>query len=72
MSEDTRADVYTNKHARSYLDGANAGVLDASPHRLTSLLLQAVRDKVAVAEGAIDHKEISLHGRTLSERRLIL
>lgn len=60
--------MFTQTYAHAaYLNGANAGILDASPHRLTSLLLRAARDKVAVAEGAIDRNDVALRADAIGK-----
>lgn len=51
----------------SYKTGVIAEVEEASPHRLIQLLFEGCLQRIAVAKGAIQHKEIVLKGESISK-----
>jgi len=46
--------------------GVSSGVEQASPHRLIQMLMDGAIDKVAMAKGFMERKEISLKGSHIS------
>lgn len=51
----------------SYKTGVIAEVEEASPHRLIQLLFEGCLQRIAVAKGAIQHKEVVLKGENISK-----
>ncbi|MEO8925072.1 MAG: flagellar export chaperone FliS [Caldimonas sp.] len=52
--------------------GASAGVEGASPHRLVSMLYQAVSGEIAAARGALQRRDIAEKGRAIGHAVRIL
>jgi flagellar protein FliS len=51
---------------------ASSGVEDASPHKLVSMLYQAVSGEIAAARGALQRKDIAEKGRAIGHAVRIL
>jgi flagellar protein FliS len=51
----------------SYRNGATAEIEEASPHRLIQLLFEGCMQRIAIAKGAIQHKDITLKGESISK-----
>ena len=51
---------------------AYSGVMDASPHRLVQMLMEAVLEKIAQAKGNIHRNEIPEKGANISKAILII
>ena len=51
---------------------ASSGVEDASPHKLVSMLYQAVNGEIAAARGALQRKDIAEKGRAIGRAVRIL
>jgi flagellar protein FliS len=61
-----------NMHVRqyavnSYKTGAIAEIEEASPHRLIQMLFEGCLQRIAVAKGAIQRKEIALKGESIGK-----
>lgn len=44
----------------------HSGIMDASPHRLVQMLMEGFLERIAVAKGNIDRKEIAKKGENIS------
>lgn len=51
----------------SYKTGAIAEIEEASPHRLIQMLFEGCLQRIAVAKGAIQRKEVALKGESISK-----
>ncbi len=51
----------------SYKTGAIAEIEEASPHRLIQMLFEGCLQRIAIAKGAIQRKEIALKGESISK-----
>jgi len=52
--------------------GVQSGMVDATPHRMITMLLDGALDRVAAARGAIDRQEIARKGELLGSAIAIL
>lgn len=56
----------------SYQSGVVSEITEASPHRLIQMLYEGGLQKIAVAKGAIQRKEIAVKGENISKAIAIL
>ena len=52
--------------------GVQSGMVDATPHRMITMLLDGALDRVAAARGAIDRQEVARKGELLGSAIAIL
>lgn len=64
--------TYTNATQRYKEIGNFSGTAYADPHQLITMLMQGVIDKIAVAKGAIETKDVSLKGENISKSIAII
>jgi flagellar protein FliS len=60
MNTSVAMSAYRNTHAHS-------AVMDASPHKLISLLLKGAIDRVSQARGALERKDIAQRGELIGK-----
>lgn len=56
----------------SYKTGSVAEIEEANPHRLIQMLFEGCLQRIAVAKGAIQRKEVALKGESISKAISIL
>lgn len=52
--------------------GVNAEVMDAGPHRLIQMLMEGALDRIAIAKGAMQQKNIAVKGERISSAITII